>query len=330
VRAALIQKYGGEVTLAEVPTPEPGPGDLLVRVKAASVNPVDAKIRDGKLKPLLRYRFPLTLGNDLAGEVVAVGSRVARFKAGDAIYARLDKDRIGAFADFALVREAAAAHKPAKASFEEAASIALVGLTAWQALREIGNVSRGHKVLLHAGSGGVGTFAIQLAHHLGATVYTTVGARNFALVKSLGADVLIDYKNQRFEEVVADADLVLDTQGGETLLRSFAAVRPGGVVVSIGGMPDAKFGRAWGVNPFFVLAFAFLSRGIARAAKRRGARYEFLFLRPSGDQLGEIARLYDAGALKAVVDRTFPLAEIREALAYSEAGHAVGKVVVTP
>src|SRR2546423_6474476 len=228
MKALAIRRYRAPMEMLELPRPEPGPGDLLVRVRAASVNPVDSKIRDGGVKVLVPYSFPLILGNDLAGDVEAVGPGVTRFAIGDAIYARLDKDRIGAFAEYALVRESAAARKPARLDYTQAASLPLVGLTAWQTLIELAQLRAGQKVLIHAGSGGVGTFAIQLAKHVGAQVATTAGVRNHALVKSLGADVAVDYKTALFEEVAKDQDVVLDTQGGDTLLRSFEAVKPGG------------------------------------------------------------------------------------------------------
>ena len=223
MKAAVIHRYGknDQVHIEEMAKPEPLQNDLLVSVRAASVNPVDFKIRAGELRQIVPYRLPLVLGNDLSGVVVSVGASVSRFKVGDEVFARLDKDRIGAYAEFALVRETAAAHKPAKLSHVEAASIPLVGLTAWQALVDIAKLSAGQSVLIHAGSGGVGTFAIQLAKHLGATVATTVGARNSDLVKALGADQIIDYKSQRFDELVKDVDVVFDTQGGDTLERSF-------------------------------------------------------------------------------------------------------------
>ncbi len=326
MRAALIRRYGGQVQIEDLSRPLPGPGDLLVKVRAASVNPVDFKIRDGKVKALVKDRFPLVLGNDLSGAVVE--SHGSRFKAGDEIYARLDKDRIGAFEEFALVREGAAAPKPASLSHVEAASIPLVGLTAWQAMLDIGRVQKGQRVLIHAGSGGVGTFAIQLAKHLGAWVATTVGARNVDLVKRLGADEAIDYRAAKFDEVLRDIDFVLDTQGGETLWRSFSVMKRGGTVVSIGGMPDLKFARAWGVSPLFWLPLAFLTRRETRLAREKGVRYEYLFMKASGEQLEEIGKLLDAGIIKPVIDRTFPLEETPAALAYSESGRATGKVVV--
>ena len=326
MKAAVIHAYRGPVRIEDVPRPVPGDGDLLVQVRAASVNPVDLKIRAGNLKVLTPYRMPLTLGNDLSGTVVSGGTR---FKPGDEIYARLDKDRIGAFAEYALVRESAAALKPARLSHIEAASIPLVGLTSWQSMVEIGKVGPGSRVLIHAGSGGVGTFAIQLAKHLGAWVATTAGARNLDLVRSLGADQAIDYRAQEFDTVLSDLDFVLDTQGGETLLRSFSTVKRGGCIVSIGGLPDAKFARAWGLNPFLVLALRFMSRKETRLSRRAGVRYEYLFMRASGDQLARIAELIDGGIIRPVIDKTYRLDQIGAALAYSESGRATGKVVIS-
>ena len=328
MKAWGIRRYKDPVELLELLRPEPGPNDLLVKVRAASVNPVDFKIRDGGVKVLIPYRFPLVLGNDLAGDVEAVGVGVTRFKPGDAIYARLDKDRIGAFAEWALVSESACAPKPAGLDYAQAASLPLAGLTAWQALIEIGQLTRGQKVLIHAGSGGVGTLAIQLARHLGATVATTASAKNHELVRSLGADLAIDYKTTRFEEVVRDQDVVFDTQGGETLLRSFQSVKRGGVVVTVGGVPDGKFARAWGVSLPIIWALTFMTRKITAAAKQSGARFAYLFMRPSGDQLAEISKLVDQRALKPILDRRFPFDATREAVAYVESGKAVGKVIV--
>jgi alcohol dehydrogenase len=328
MRAAAINRYKQPINLVELPRPEPGPGDLLVKVRAASVNPVDFKIRDGGVKVLIRQSFPLILGNDLAGDVEAVGAGVSRFRAGDAIYSRLDKDRIGAFAEYALVREAAAALKPKNLDYAQAASLPLVGLTSWQAMIDLGGLGAGQKVLIHAGSGGVGTFAIQLAKHLGATVATTASARNHELVRSLGADVAIDYKTTRFEDVVKDYDLVFDTQAGDTLLRSFACVKRGGVVVTIGGVPDAKFARAWGLSLPIVWALGFMTRKIIARARQTGVRFEYLFMKASGEQLEKITALVEAGTLKPVLDKRFPFDAAKDALAYVESGRAVGKVVI--
>jgi alcohol dehydrogenase len=330
MKAAIIDHYGSNdvVKVTDIAVPIMGPMDLLVRVHAASVNPVDAKTRDGKLKVLLKHRFPLVLGNDLSGVVSDVGAQVTRFKKGDAVYARLDKDRSGAFAEFAVVREGAAAPKPSNVTFEEAASLPLVALTAWQALVEIGKLGANQRVLIHAGSGGVGCVAIQLARHLGATVFTTVGQRNVELVKRLGADVTIDYRGERFESVATDCDVVLDSAGGDTLVRCFKCVKPGGVVVSIGTTPSAAFARSWGLNPIIVLAISVMSRKATAAARRHNARYEYLFMRPDGEQLREITRLVESGDIKPLVDKVFPLEQVRDALAYSESGRATGKVVI--
>lgn len=331
MKAALIDRYGSNdvVRVADIDIPTLGATDLLVRVHAASVNPVDVKTRSGKLRPLLQYRFPLVLGNDVAGEVADVGPQVKRFKTGDAVYARLDKERIGAFAEFAVVREGAAAPKPTNLTYEAAASLPLVALTAWQALVEIGRLSAGQRVLIHAGSGGVGSIAIQLARHLGATVFTTVGQRNVELVRRLGADVPIDYRSTRFEDVAHDCDVVLDSAGGDTLVRCFECVKPGGVVVSINSTtPSPAFARSWGLNPLIVLAIRVLSRRALAAARKHDARYEYLFVRADGEELRQIAGLVESGAIAPVVDKVFALDEVREALAYSESGRATGKVVI--
>ena len=231
---------------------------------------------------------------------------MTRFKKGDAVYARLDKDRIGTFAEFAVVREGAAALKPTNVTFEEAASFPLVALTAWQALVEIGKLGAHQRVLIHAGSGGVGSVAIQLARHLGATVFTTVGQRNVELVKRLGADVAIDYRSARFEDVAKDCDVVLDSAGGDTLVRSFECVKAGGVVVSINSStPSPTFARSWGLNPIIVLAIRIMSRKATAAARSHHARFEYLFVRADGEQLREITRLVESSAIKPLVDKVF-------------------------
>jgi NADPH:quinone reductase-like Zn-dependent oxidoreductase len=329
VRAALIHHYKDALRIEEIEKPSPGPRDLLIKVRAASVNPVDFKIRDGGIKVLIMLRFPLVLGNDCSGVVEDVGAEVTAFKRGDSVWARLDKDRIGGFAEWALVSEGAAAPKPAGLDYIQAASLPLVGLTAWQALVDLAHLGAGQRVLIHAGSGGVGTAAIQLAKHLGAHVVTTASTKNAALLEKLGADQVIDYRTQRFEEHAGECDAVLDTQGGETLLRSFQVVKRGGVVVTVGGVPDAKFGRAWGLGPLLVLGLRFMTRKVIARARARGARFEYLFMRADGAELREIGKLAERGVIEAIVDRTFPFEQVVEALAYVEKGRAVGKVVVT-
>lgn len=330
MKAFFVHRYGGNDVLraGEAPDPEVRDDDVLVQIHAASVNPVDFKIRDGKLKLILSHRPPFILGNDVAGVVVRAGTRVRRFKPGDEVYARPDKDRIGAFAEFISIQEDAVANKPKKLTMEEAASIPLVGLTAWQALIERANLTKGQKVLVHAGSGGVGTFAIQLAKHLCATVATTTSTANVELVKSLGANIVIDYKKDDFATILHDYDVVLDTLGGEALEKSVRVVKPGGKIISIAGPPDPDFAKDIGTTWILKLAMRFLSYRIRKRAKRHDASYSFLFMRPSGDQLREIASLIDSRVIRPVVDRVFPFESTIEALAYVEEGHARGKVVV--
>jgi len=330
MKAFIVDRYGSNnvVRAGEMPDPELRDDDVLVQIHAASVNPLDLKIRDGKLKLILPYRLPLILGNDLAGVVVRVGSRVRQFKPGDEVYARTDKDRIGAFAEFISIKEDAVANKPKKLTMEEAASIPLVGLTAWQVLVERANLKRGQKVLIHAGSGGVGTFAIQLAKHLGAILATTTSTENLDWVKRLGADIAIDYKKEDFETILHDYDVVLDTLGGETLEKSLRVLKPGGKLISLIGPPDSDFAKDIGLTWILRLAMRLLSYRIRKRAKRHHVSYSFLFMRPSGDQLREIGSLIDSGIIRPVVDRVFPFESTKEALAYVEKGGAKGKVIV--
>src|SRR6476619_3918579 len=237
MKAFILDRYGSAdgVRAGDMPDPELLEDDVLVQIHAAGVNLLDSKIRNGEFKSILPYRLPLILGHDVAGVVVGVGSRVRRFRQGDEVYARPPDGRIGAFAEFIAIREDDVAIKPRALSMEEAASIPLVGLTAWQALIERADLKKGQKILIHAGSGGVGTFAIQLAKHIGANVATTTSTANVELVKSLGADVVVDYKKDSFEEVVRDCDVVLNSLDGETLTKSLRVLKPGGNLISISG-----------------------------------------------------------------------------------------------
>ncbi|MFC0447383.1 NADP-dependent oxidoreductase [Rhodococcus jostii] len=330
MKAVVLDRYGSNdgVRAGEVPTPPVRDDDVLVQIRAASVNPLDLKIREGKLKPILPYRLPIVLGNDLAGVVVRVGPAVRRFQPGDEIYARPHQDRIGAFAEFIAVNEEDVALMPRELTMEEAASVPLVGLTGWQALTEKSNLQAGQKVLIHSGSGGVGTFAIQLAKHLGATVATTTSTANAEWVGRLGADIVIDYKKDDFAEILQDYDLVLDTLGGETLERSLRVLKPGGKVISIAGPPDPGFAKEAGLNWLVQQVMRLLSFRIRRAAKRRKVTYSFLFMKSSGEQLRQLASIIDAGAIRPVVDKVFPFESTKAALAYVEQGRAKGKVVV--
>lgn len=330
MQAFTVNRYGKKngLQLADMPTPTLRDDEVLVQVHAAGVNLLDSKIRNGEFKLILPYRLPLILGHDVAGVVVKVGPRARQFKLGDAVYARPDDFRIGTFAEFVAVKEASLALKPKGLTMEEAASIPLVALTAWQALVEKAKLKKGQKVFVQAGSGGVGTFAIQLAKHLGATVATTTSTANVALVKSLGADVVIDYKTQDFEDVLRDYDVVLNSQDNETLMKSLRVLKPGGKLISISGPPDPAFGKEIKAPGFVRLVMRLLSAGVRRKAKRLGVDFSFLFMKANGSQLREITRLFEAGVIRPVVDRVYPFAETNAAMAHVEAGRAKGKVVV--
>ncbi|WP_376704144.1 NADP-dependent oxidoreductase [Mesorhizobium sp. ISC25] len=330
MKAFVVDKYNkkGILRLAEMPEPELQDSDVLVEVHAAGVNLLDSKVRTGEFKLILPYHRPFILGHDAAGKVVRVGSKVRKFKAGDEVYARPRDGRIGTFAEFIAINEADVALKPANLSMEEAASIPLVGLTAWQTLIERANLKKGQKVFIQAGSGGVGTFAIQLAKHLGATVATTASAASADLVKSLGADVVVDYRKDDFEKVLSGYDVVLNSQDAKTLEKSLSVLKPGGKLISISGPPDPEFGREKGLNLMLRLVLRFLSRGIRAKAKRRGVQFSFLFMWAQGDQLSKITSLIEGGAIRPVVDRVFPFEATNDALAYVETGRAKGKVVI--
>ncbi|TDF23055.1 NADP-dependent oxidoreductase [Delftia tsuruhatensis] len=330
MKAFILESYGANraLQLADVPEPQLRDDEVLVQVHAAGVNQLDSKIKDGQFKLILPYRLPLILGHDVAGVVVKAGPRVRQFKPGDEVYARTDDFRIGTFAEFVPVKESSLAPKPKGLTMEEAASIPLVGLTAWQALVETAKLTKGQRVFIQAGSGGVGTFAIQLARHLGATVATTTSAANFELVRSLGADVVIDYRTQDFEDVLHDYDVVLNSQDGKTLGKSLRVLKGGAKLISISGPPDPAFGRNIAAPAFVRLVMRLLSSGIRRRARSCGIDYSFVFMKADGGQLREITRLIEAGAIRPVVDKVFAFESTNEALAYAEAGHAKGKVVI--
>ena len=331
MKAFILDRYGSaeRVRAGDMPDPELREDDVLVQIHAASVNVLDSKIRNGEFKSFLRYRLPIILGHDVAGVVVRVGSRVRRFKPRDEVYARPADGRIGGFAEFIAIKEDDVAIKPKALTMEEAASIPLVGLTSWQALIERANLKQGQKVLIHAGSGGVGTFAIQLAKHAGATVATTTSAANVDLVRSLGADIVIDYQKEDFAQRLRDYDVVLQSLDKVTLEKSLRVLKPGGQIISISGPPDAAFARSIGAPWIFRMVMGALSYSIRTKARRRHVNYSFLFMRANGGQLAEIASLIDDGIIRPVVDRVFPFASTKEAMAYVETGRAKGKVVVS-
>jgi len=330
MKTFTVKKYGKKekLQLTETAKPVVKDNDVLVQVYASGVNLLDTKIRNGEFKIFLPYKTPFMLGHDVAGVVIQVGSRISKFKVGDEIYARPSDNRIGTFAEFISIDENDVALKPINLSMEEASSIPLVGLTAWQALIVKGNLKKGQKVFIQAGSGGVGTFAIQLAKHLGATVATTTSSANIDLVKSLGADIVIDYRNEDFETLLKEFDLVLNSQDTKTLEKSLRILKPNGKVISISGPPDTDFANNINLPWYLKLIMKMLSLGIKNKAKKLGVSYSFLFMRANGNQLSEITKLINEGIIKPVIDKVFPFEQTNEALAYVEEGRSKGKVVI--
>ncbi|MBV7506768.1 NADP-dependent oxidoreductase [Bacillus sp. sid0103] len=329
MRAMVIDKYGKvPMRLTEMPTPEIDEYEVLAEIHAASINPVDFKIRDGKVKLLVKYKMPLILGNDFSGVVAKVGAKVTRFKVGDEIYARPRKSKIGTFAEYIAIHEDDIALKPKNLSFEEAASIPLVGLTSYQALTDILQLQKEQKILIQAGAGGVGTFAIQLAKLMGATVATTASEAGANLVKSLGADEIINYKTEKFEEILKNYDAVFDTLGGEILEKSFEVIKRGGKIVSVSGLPNARFGKEYGSGFFKTLLFSAASHKLTELEKKHNVQYTFLFMKPSGEQLRIIANFIETGKIKPIIDRVFPFEDAQKAMEYAESGRAKGKIIL--
>jgi NADPH:quinone reductase-like Zn-dependent oxidoreductase len=331
MKAFVVAKYGKDgVRAADVPDPKVGTNDVLVKVSAASINPLDKMVRNGEFKQLLKYKTPFVLGHDVAGVVVQVGATVRDFKIGDEVFARPRDLRIGTFAEFIAIDKNDVAHKPASLTLHEAAAVPLVALAAWQILVEKAQLKPGQKVLVHAGAGGLGSTVIQLAKHLGAHVATTTTGATEVLVRDLGADVVIDYTKQDFSEILSGYDLVLDSLGGENLMKSLTVLKPGGLVIGVAGPPDSGFAKQLGAPKPFQFVMSFLSRKVRKAAKKLGVRYSFFFMRANGSQLGKLAALYDAGDLRPVLDSTFAFERTLDALTYVESGKVrAGKVVVT-
>ena len=328
MKAAYINRYGNidDVQLSEQSTPVLTENDVLIKVHAASINPLDLRVLEGEFKAILPVQFPFILGNDFAGTVVQVGANVKQFKAGDEVYAKTDQN--GAFAEYTVVHQSSLALKPQNISMELAASLPLVSLTAWQALVEIAKVQAAQKVLIHAGSGGVGSIAIQLAKHLGATVATTTSGKNAQWVKALGADIIIDYKTTDFEQELKDYDVVLDTQGGKILEKSLNVLKRGGRIISISGPPDREFAESIHANWLLKCIIPLLSWSIRNKAKKKGITYSFLFMQPNGQQLSEISKLVESGNINPIVDKTYAFTEIKNAFQYVNTGRAKGKVVL--
>jgi NADPH:quinone reductase-like Zn-dependent oxidoreductase len=307
MKAIRVHQYGGSDMLRyeDVEPPFVGPGDVLIRVVAASVNPIDWKIREGWLQQVLRHRLPLTLGWDVSGVVEVAGESVRNFRRGDAVYAFSDLHRNGCYAQYAAVRESEVARKPGTVSHVEAASLPMAGTTAWNALVQVAAVGAGQRVLIHAGAGGVGSLAIQIARWKGAHVIATASESNRGLVESLGAGEVIDYRSTRFQDVVRGVDVVLDTLGGQTQEDSFTVLRPGGLLISTINAPAEDRASAAGVRGLFVMT------------------------EPSATALEKIAELVDNGKLRPVVGAEYALAEAGKAQELSQTGRSRGKIVLT-
>lgn len=331
MKAAFITGYGSnqKLQIGTFPIPEVKDDDVLIQIHAASLNPIDFKIRDGKFKFVRKYKFPLILGYDLSGVVVKIGKNVTKFAIGDAVYSRASNNCMGSLAEYISVDQSDIALKPGNLSFVEAASLPLVGLTSWQALIDVANIQQGNRVLIQAGAGGVGSFAIQLAKAKNCHVITTASAASRELVQNLGADEVLDYKNSKFDEVLSNIDVVFDTLGGEALYQSFKIVRPGGWLVSIAGTPDVNTAKDMGLKFLLTLIFRYLGRKANRLSRLYHVNYRFIFMKASGEQLNEITKLVENNKIKPVIDKVFAFTDSQKALEYLEQGHAKGKVVVT-
>jgi len=330
MRAFLLDGYGAiadHVRLADVADPVPRFDDVLIEIHAASLNPIDFKIVRGDLKRVSKYQLPRTFGFDASGIVLSAGTRATRFKAGDAVYARAPRESIGTFAERIALAERFVALKPASLTHEQAASLPLVGLTTMQGFGRVG-ARAGQRILIHAGAGGIGTFAIQYAKHIGLHVTTTTSSKNADFVKSLGADRVIAYDRENYLEQGGGYDIVYDTLGGAFTIDAFKLVKRGGAVISLSGPPDRDFARREGAGLLVRVAIWLMSRKVYAASEAAGASYCWFFTEPNGDQLREIAGLVDAGAIRPVIDREFAFDQLPAALAYLEKGHARGKVVL--
>ncbi|TKA13310.1 NADP-dependent oxidoreductase [Actinacidiphila oryziradicis] len=331
MQAYVMTRYGdaGAMEVRDVPEPVARDGEVLIRVRAAGLNPIDYKIREGKMRLVNRLDLPQVAGSELSGVVEGVGAGVTRFAVGDRVFARVDKKKLGAYAAYAVVHETMVAKMPESLDFADAAGLPLAGLTALQALRDELGVATGDRVFISGGAGGVGTLAIQLAVWMGAEVATTASPRGEELVRSLGATTVINYQKQKFKDVLSDYDGAFDLTGGQDLPDSFAILKRGAKTVSIGGVPVPANARVdLDAGPVVAAALRVASARIRRQARQRGVGYRYMFMHPSGEDLNLLAGLVDKGTLKAVTDRVFPFEQIAEGFAYLEQGRAKGKVVV--
>jgi alcohol dehydrogenase len=334
MRALQLTGYGGNANLrvADIPRPAPQTGEVLIRVHYAGLNPVDYKTRDGQLRAIIHYSLPQTMGNEVAGEIVAVGPGVTGWNEGDAVFARLSKERMGGFAEYAIADAALVARKPPSLAMDIAAGVPLVALTAWQCLFEYGQINNGSKVLIHAGAGAVGRAALQMARNAGAVVATTVSERGHVVAKDLGARQIIDYQKQCFEDELSDQDFVLDAVGGGTLLRSFKVLRRGGKLCSISAVPELRtagdLGKSGPATVAYATLFALMSLPLTMRGLFSGVDYRFVFMRPDGEQLRQIADAIEAGRLHFDVARTYTLDEYAAAFDDLEKQKTSGKLVM--
>ena len=331
MKAIVCTKYGRTaevVELRDVTKPTAGPNEVLIEVHAASLNPVDFKIQQGALKAIRKLSFPYVMGFDVSGVVVAVGVGANRYKVGDEVFSRVGADYMGTFAEFVKVDEKFVAAKPSNISHQEAAALPLVALTTWQALVDVANLQAGQKVLIHAGAGGIGSIAIQIAKVLGAHVIATTSTKNVAMVKALGADEVIDYTKQAFEDVLKDIDVVYETLGGENQIRSFRVLKPGGILVTIVGIPSSTWAREEGLPFYMGWLFDLLNAKNHRLARRQQARFASVLMQPEGSKLAIIADMVVSGKIHPVIDSVFPLEKTKDALMHIQSGRAKGKIVI--
>jgi len=331
MKSLMITKYGdinSSLEEQEIAKPALEENQILIKAYSSSFNPIDFKIVRGDFKAMGKVTFPIGTGRDVSGIIEEIGKNIKKFKKGDKVYSRINENHVGTMAEYVVSNVKDTALMPSNLSFDESASIPLVGLTTYQALVDIAKLSKGEKILIHAGSGGIGTFAIQLAKHLGAHVTTTTSTKNISFVKGLGADKVIDYTSENYLDLGAVFDVVFDTLGGEHTLNSFKVIKNEGRVISISGAIDGATAEQFGLNKFIRMNLAFQARKVTRAASKKNAMYRFLFMSPNGEQLKKIAKLYESGEIKPIIDKTYNFSEAIQALEYLSKGHARGKVIV--
>lgn len=331
MRAFVLTRYGGSdaMEFRNIPKPSPAPGEVLIRVYAAGLNPIDFKMRKGMMRLIHHYTLPIVAGNELSGIVIAKGPDVTRFTEGDRVIARVDKKKLGAFAEFAAVHESLVAKMPSSVEFTTAAGVPLAGLTALQTLRDELQVKNGQNIFISGGAGGVGSFAIQLAKQLGAHVATTASPQAEERMRKLGADIVVDYTREQFDQVLHGYDGALDLIGKDTLVKTFGIVKRGAKVVSIAGVPEAQTAKKdLKARPVLAMLFWLASWNVRRHARKYDVVYRYYFMHPSGNDLSELVTLIDQQKLEIVIDRIFPFEQIADAFAYLEQGHAKGKVIV--